>query len=89
MALAVDDKKQIIDDYKRQDNDTGSAEVQVAILTHRISDLTEHLKVHKKDFASRRGLLKMVARRTHLLKYLQNIDRSRYQELIGRLGLRK
>ena len=89
MSLAVDDKKQIIDDYARASGDTGSAEVQVAILTRRISDLTEHLKVHRKDFASRRGLLKMVARRTHLLKYLQTTDRPRYVELIGRLGLRK
>jgi small subunit ribosomal protein S15 len=89
MALAVEDKKTIIDDYKRQEKDTGSAEVQVAILTRRIADLTEHLKVHKKDFASRNGLLKMVAKRTHLLKYLQRTDRPRYQELIGRLGLRK
>ena len=79
----------IIDDYKRQDSDTGSVEVQVAILTRRVADLTEHLKIHAKDYASRRGLLKMVAKRTHLLKYLQTHDRARYQELIGRLGLRK
>ena len=89
MALAVEDKKQIIDEYKKGEADTGSPEVQVAILTKRINDLTEHMKVHKKDFASRRGLLKMVAKRSHLLKYLQNRDRPRYQELIGRLGLRK
>ena len=89
MALATDDKKIIIDDYKTADADTGSPEVQVAILTRRILDLTEHMKVHKKDFASRRGLLKMVSKRTHLLKYLMENDRSRYQTLIGRLGLRK
>lgn len=89
MALAVEDKKQIIDDYKTGDADTGSPEVQVAILTKRILDLTEHMKIHKKDFASRRGLLKMVAKRSHLLKYLQDRDRERYQALIQRLGLRK
>ena len=89
MALAVDEKKTIIDDYKRSEDDTGSVEVQVAILTKRVAELTEHLKVHKKDFASRRGLLKMVAKRTHLLKYLQRNDRPRYQELIQRLGLRR
>lgn len=89
MALAVEDKKLIIDDYKTADADTGSPEVQVAILTKRINDLTEHMKIHKKDFASRRGLLKMVAKRSHLLKYLQVRDRGRYQALIQRLGLRK
>ena len=89
MALAVEEKKQIVDDYKRQENDTGSVEVQVAILTKQIAELTEHLKVHKKDFASRRGLLKMVAKRTQMLKYLQRTERPRYQELIARLGLRK
>ena len=89
MALATEDKKQIVDDHARGSNDTGSAEVQVAILTRRIADLTEHLKVHKKDYASRRGLLKMVARRTHLLKYLQRTDRPRYLDIIGKLGLRK
>ena len=89
MALATDDKKTIIDDNKRSDSDTGSAEVQIAILTQRISDLTEHMKVHRKDFASRRGLLKMVARRNALLRYLIKTDRERYKTLIGRLGLRK
>ena len=89
MALATEDKKQIIDSYRTADKDTGSPEVQVAILTTRINDLTEHMKVHKKDFASRRGLLKMVSKRSHLLKYLMQRDRERYQALIGRLGLRK
>ena len=89
MALATEYKQQIISDYKTGDADTGSAEVQVAILTRRILDLTEHMKVHKKDFASRRGLLKMVSKRSHLLKYLMIRDRERYQALIGRLGLRK
>ena len=89
MALATDDKQTIINDNKRSDNDTGSVEVQVAILTTRIAELTEHMKVHKKDFASRRGLLKMVARRSSLLKYLRTNDLKRYQDLIGKLGLRK
>jgi len=89
MALATEKKQEIVNEYKRDEKDTGSAEVQVAILTRRISDLTEHLKVNKKDYASRRGLLKMVARRTNLLRYLQRVDRPRYLELIGRLGLRK
>lgn len=89
MSLATEEKKQIVVDYQRKDADTGSPEVQVAIYTKRIAELTEHLKVHKKDFSSRRGLLKMVAKRTHLLKYLQKNDRARYQDLIGRLGLRK
>ncbi len=89
MSLATEEKQQIVTDYQRKDADTGSPEVQVAIYTKRIAELTEHLKIHKKDFSSRRGLLKMVAKRTHLLKYLQKHDRSRYQELIGRLGLRK
>ena len=89
MALATEDKKTIIDDYRTADKDTGSPEVQVAILTKRINDLTEHMKIHKKDFASRGGLLKMVSKRSHLLKYLMTRDRTRYQALIARLGLRK
>ena len=89
MALATEDKKTIIDDYRTADKDTGSPEVQVAILTKRINDLTEHMKIHKKDFASRQGLLKMVSKRSHLLKYLMHRDRARYQALIARLGLRK
>ena len=71
------------------EGDTGSPEVQVALLTSRIVELTEHLKVHKKDHSSRRGLLKLVGRRTHLLKFLANKDRTRYQKVIGRLGLRR
>lgn len=89
MALAAQDKKQIIDEYRAGESDTGSPGVQVAILTRRINDLTDHMKTHKKDFASRRGLLKMVSKRAHLLKYLMNRDREAYQALIGRLGLRK
>lgn len=87
--LNVETKQQIIKDYSTHEGDTGSPEVQVAILTHRIQELTEHLKTHKKDHASRRGLLKMVGKRTGLLKYLMKNDRERYNSLISRLGLRK
>ena len=87
--IAVTAKTAIVEDYRLHEGDTGSPEVQVAILTTRIMELTEHLKLHKKDHSSRRGLLKMVGRRTSLLKYLVNKDRKRYQDVIGRLGLRK
>ncbi len=79
----------IISDYRVHENDTGSPEVQVALLTSRIHELTEHLKTHKKDHSTRRGLLKLVGRRTHLLKFLASKDRARYQGVIGRLGLRR
>jgi len=82
-------KDEVIQEYKTHDGDTGSSEVQVALLTARINHLTEHLKGHRKDFASRRGLLKMVGRRSALLKYLRKTDKSRYFSLIQRLGLRK
>lgn len=82
-------KNEIIQEYKLTDKDTGSVEVQVAILTNRINDLNEHLKMHKKDHHSRRGLFKMVGNRRNLLRYLKNKDLNRYQELIARLGLRK
>ncbi|HHZ05103.1 MAG: 30S ribosomal protein S15 [Acetomicrobium sp.] len=82
-------KQKIIEEFKTHDADTGSPEVQVAILTYRIRYLTEHLKVHKKDFHSRRGLLKMVGKRRKLLKYLQEKDFNRYKRLIERLGLRR
>lgn len=82
-------KHQIIDEYKINDADTGSPEVQIAILTGRINDLTEHLRTHRKDHASRRGLLKMVGTRASLLKYLSNNDVERYRQIISRLGLRK
>lgn len=82
-------KAEILADNRRHDNDTGSAEVQVALLTQRIRELTEHLKIHKKDHSSRRGLLKMVGGRSSLLKYLSRVDRRRYLDLIGKLGLRK
>ena len=82
-------KEQIIKDYQIKDGDTGSPEVQVAILTYRINDLNEHLKVHKKDHHSRRGLLKMVGQRRNMLAYLKKNDLERYRTLIARLGLRK
>jgi small subunit ribosomal protein S15 len=89
MAISKDRKTGIIGDYKRADGDTGSPEVQVALLTARINELNEHFKAHKKDHASRRGLLKMVSKRSCLLAYLRDTDRARYLKLIGSLGLRK
>jgi len=89
MALNAEQKKIIIDDYKTHDSDTGSPEVQVAILTKRINDLTEHFKTHTKDFHSRRGLFIMVGQRRRLLDYLKRKDRGRYATLIERLGLRR
>ena len=88
-TLTKETKTQIIAEYARSDGDTGSAEVQVAVLTRRIADLTEHLKVHKHDHASRRGLLQMVGRRRRLLDYLKNEDIERYRALIAQLGLRR
>ena len=82
-------KQSIIDDYKTHESDTGSPEVQVAVLTFRIIDLNEQLKIHKKDFHSRRGLLKMVGQRRNLLNYLRDKDIERYRTLISRLSLRK
>src|SRR2546423_12421426 len=89
MALVKEEKSQLIADYRRSEDDTGSPEVQVAVLSKRISDLTEHLKTHKKDHHSRRGLLQLVGRRRRLLDYLRTEDIERYRELIGRLGLRR
>ena len=82
-------KQDIVKGFRVHDSDTGSPEVQVALLTERINHLAEHLKVHRKDHSSRRGLLKMVGRRSALLRYLTNSDRLRYRTLIERLGLRK
>jgi len=82
-------KAEIKNEFKRNDQDTGSVEVQVALLTSRIKELTEHLKNHKKDHSSRRGLIMMVNKRRKLLSYLQKKNDVRYKELIGRLGLRK
>jgi small subunit ribosomal protein S15 len=89
MALNSATKKQIMTDYATVENDTGSPEVQVAMLTKRISDLTEHLKMHKHDHHSRRGLLLLVGRRRRLLNYLTKVDIERYRSLIQRLGLRR
>ena len=89
MPLSAERKQQLITDYRRTETDSGSPEVQVALLTDRIVSLTDHLRSHKHDFASRRGLLMMVSKRNRLLRYLARTDRAKYQELIGRLGLRK
>ena len=89
MTLTKDAKTEIIGQYARSEGDTGSAEVQVAVLTKRIADLTEHLKLHTKDHASRRGLLQMVGRRRRLLEYLKREDIERYREVIAKLGLRR
>ena len=87
--LTKEKKGKIIEDYQNSETDTGSPEVQIAILTTRINELTEHLKSHKKDHSSRRGLLKMVGTRASLLKYVRNQDVERYRKIISRLGLRK
>lgn len=89
MSITADTKKKIVQDNSRHEGDTGSAEVQIALLTARINDLTEHLKAHKKDHASRRGLLMMVGKRNGLLKYLSTTAPERYRQIIGKLGLRK
>ena len=87
--ISSEDKAGVIKSFARQEKDTGSPEVQIAILTARINELTEHLKIHKLDHSSRRGLLKMVGRRSGLLKYLIKTDRPKYQDVIAKLGLRK
>ncbi|MBL4952690.1 30S ribosomal protein S15 [Neobacillus sp. OS1-32] len=89
MALTQERKNEIINEYKTHENDTGSAEVQIAVLTEQINILNDHLRVHKKDHHSRRGLLKMVGKRRNLLTYLRNKDVQRYRELINKLGLRR
>ncbi len=89
MATTKERKGEIITTFKRADNDTGSPEVQIALLTDRITYLTEHMRSHKKDFSSRRGLLKLVSQRSDLLKYLRETERERYLAVIQRLGLRK
>jgi small subunit ribosomal protein S15 len=89
MALTKEAKTEIIAEHRRSEEDTGSVEVQVAVLTRRIAELTEHLKTHKKDHHSRRGLLMLVGRRRRLLNYLQRNDVDRYRTLIQRLGLRR
>ncbi len=89
MTITKERKQQLIGEFKQGDTDTGSPEVQIAILTTRINGLTEHMRLHKKDFASRRGLLMMVSRRRRLLDYLKRIDPQRYLDIIGRLNIRK
>ena len=89
MSITAERRQALIGDFRRGDHDTGSPQVQVAILTERINSLTQHVRTHKHDYASRRGLLSMVSRRNRLLRYLQRKDRPAYLELIGRLGLRK
>ncbi len=89
MVFTSEDKKVLIDRYKRHESDTGSPEVQIGLLTHRISYLTEHLKVHKKDHHSRRGLLMLVGRRRRLLNYVKSKDVGRYKTIISTLGLRR
>ena len=82
-------KQEVINSFKREENDTGSSEVQIALLTERINELTEHLKVHKKDNHSRRGLLQMVGKRRNLLNYLARKDLNKYREIVEKLNLRK
>jgi small subunit ribosomal protein S15 len=89
MSIAQERKASLIQDFATHEGDTGSPEVQVAILSERIGNLTEHLKLHQKDFASRRGLLMMVGQRRRLLDYLRKSNETRYQQLIERLGLRR
>ena len=87
--MTIERKQEIIKQFQRDEKDTGSSEVQIALLTERINELTEHLKVHKKDNHSRRGLLKMVGKRRNLLNYLAKKDVQRYRDIIAKLGLRK
>jgi small subunit ribosomal protein S15 len=89
MAITKEQRKKVITEYGENEKDTGSTEVQIALLTERIKDLTEHLKLHKKDHSSRRGLLKLVGQRRRLLKYLKKTDLDTYRGLLEKLGLRK
>ena len=89
MVFTTEAKKELIEKFKLHEGDTGSPEVQVALLTHRITYLTDHLKIHKKDHHSRRGLLKLVGRRRRLLNYVKSKDVNRYRTIIGNLGLRR
>jgi small subunit ribosomal protein S15 len=89
MVMEAPRKQELITSFRHHEKDTGSAEVQIALLTERINHLTEHLKGHKKDFASRRGLLQMVGKRSSLLKYLTQVDPKRYEAVIQKLGIRK
>lgn len=89
MSITKERKTELIQEFRRSDSDTGSPEVQIAVLTHRIQSLTEHLKDHSKDHASRRGLLMLVSRRRRLLNFLHRVDIDRYREIISRLSIRK
>ena len=89
MTITSERKTELIKEFQRGESDTGSPEIQIAMLSHRIEQLTEHLKTHKKDHASRRGLLMMVSRRRRLLDYLKRIESSRYQTIFEKLGIRK
>ncbi len=89
MTITKDRKQEVIQEFKRGDDDTGSPDVQIAILTTRINNLTEHMRTHQKDYATRRGLLGLVSRRRRLLDYLRRVDPQRYLDIIGRLGIRK
>lgn len=89
MSITKEEKSELISQFRRAESDTGSPEVQIALLTKRINSLTEHMRTHKKDFSSRRGLLKLVSQRADLLKYLRDTDRELYLSVIGKLGLRK
>lgn len=89
MSITKEKKEELIGDYKKHEKDTGSPEVQIALLTERITNLTEHFKTHKKDHHSRRGLLKLVGQRRRLLDYLKSKDINRYREIIAKLGIRK
>ena len=89
MTLTKERKRNLMDDLRGSDNDTGSPEVQISVLTTRINELTEHMRTHKKDYASRQGLLMMVSRRRRLLDYLKRIDPQRYLDIIQRLNIRK
>ncbi|MFL5342274.1 MAG: 30S ribosomal protein S15 [Gemmataceae bacterium] len=89
MAITKERKTDILNQFRRQESDTGSPEVQIALLTARINELTDHMRIHQKDHASRRGLLKMVSTRNSLLSYLRTTDREKYLAVIGKLGLRK
>jgi len=89
MTITKDRREEVIQEFKRADGDTGSPEVQIAILTTRINGLTEHMRTHKKDYASRRGWLALVSRRRRLLDYLRRVNPQQYLDIIGRLGIRK
>jgi len=89
MTITKERKQEVIQEFQRADVDSGSPEVQIAILTTRINNLTEHMRIHKKDYSTRRGLLAQVSRRRRLLDYLRRIDPQRYLDIIGKLGIRK